>query len=522
MVDKSGSDIKNKSTSLDNNQGVGRVVDPSTTPGGASKDDNSNSSTTPMQVVSEKKDDYPYYDYSGLGDEEEFTYKPKVGFTFGKVAKILGPVLILLLIIVPIVFVVLKLRAGNPKVVSKKGEIVWLGLGLKKEVVQPLIDEYISKNPQAKIDYIEDSPTDYKERLVNSMLQGKGPDVFTYHNSWVPMLKDFLDIMPADVMSYDDFAKVYYPVMVGNLTTGAGIVGLPLEYDGITLFINEDIFSTAGKIAPTTWDEFHQIAIDLTTRNDKNVIIQSGAALGITSNVDYWPEIIALLLLQSKANMYNPQGQGTEEALSYYADFYTFDKVWDSTLPSSTQAFAEGKLAMLLAPTKAVSEIKNLNGSLRFKSVPLPQVRRDNPDEPDVSYATYWVQGVWNKSPNKELAWDFLKFLSKKESLEEIYKNSTVAGLVGMAYPRIDMRDELISDPIMGSIVALAPDSKSWYLMSKTNDGEEGLNTLLDAVFQTGLDSLSATKNRKGVTHVVETIDEDSARVYTKFGIGPQ
>jgi ABC-type glycerol-3-phosphate transport system substrate-binding protein len=461
MIDKSEANTKNQTTLGDDIQSATQTAETPPTPESVSKERGQVNTPTPTQVVPEKKDDYPYYDYSGLGEEEEFTYKPKVGFTFGKIAKILGPILILLLIVVPIVFVVLKLRAANPKVVSKKGEIVWLGLGLKKEVVQPLINEYISQNPQAKINYIEDSPTDYRERLINSILQGKSPDIFTYHNSWVPMFKDYLDVMPKEVMTYDNFAKLYYPVMVGNLTTGAGVVGLPLEYDGITLFINENIFSTAGRVAPTTWDEFHQAAIDLTTRNDKNIIIQSGAALGITSNVDYWPEIIALLLFQSKADLYSPQGQGTEEALSFFADFYTFDKVWDNTLPSSTEAFAEGKLAMLLAPARAVNEIKKLNANLHFRSVPLPQVRRDNPEEPDVAYATYWAQGVWSKSPNKELAWDFLRFLSKKESLEEIYKNSTAAGLVGMAYPRIDMRDELISDPIMGSIVALAPDSKS-------------------------------------------------------------
>jgi multiple sugar transport system substrate-binding protein len=246
-----------------------------------------------------------------------------------------------------------KLRPKNTKLESKKGEIVWQGYGLKKEVIQPLIDEYLLKNPEAKIKYIEDSPIDYRERLTNSLLQGKGPDIFTYHNTWVPMFKDSLDIMSKEVMTYDDFAKLYYPVIVANLTTGAGVVGLPLEYDGITLFINEDIFSTAGKIPPRTWDQFRQTASDLTTRNDKNLIIQSGTALGITSNIDYWPEVIALLLYQDKVNLYKMEGSEAEDALSFYADFYAFDKVWDTTLPSSTEAFANGKLAMFFAPARA-------------------------------------------------------------------------------------------------------------------------------------------------------------------------
>ena len=302
-----------------------------------------------------KKENYPYTDYSGLGEEEEFTYKPKVGFAFNKIKKILGILIILILLIVTIVFVLAKLKSNNSSVESKKGEIVWWGFGLKKEVIQPLIDEYLSKNPMAKITYIEESPIDYRERLINSLLQEKGPDIFSFHNSWVPMFEDELDIMSKDVMTYDDYAKIYYPVIVGNMTTGAGVVGFPLEYDGITLYINEDIFSTAGKIPPRTWDQFRQIAQDLTTKNDKNIIIQSGTSLGITANIDFWPEIIALLFYQNKVNLYKPEGAGAEEALTFYADFYTFDKVWDTTLPSSTEAFANGKVAMFFATDTLLS-----------------------------------------------------------------------------------------------------------------------------------------------------------------------
>jgi ABC-type glycerol-3-phosphate transport system substrate-binding protein len=161
---------------------------------------------------------------------------------------------------------------------------------------------------------------------------------------------------------------------------------------------------------------------------------------------------------------------------------------------------------------------KNLN----FRTIPLPQVRRDDPQEPDVSYATYWVEGVWNKSPNKELAWDLLKFLSEKESLEKIYKNSTALGLVGMPYPRVDMRDELISNSILGSILALAPNSKYWYLASDTHDGSEGLNTLLDTAYKSGIDALSGTKSRNSVSGTVKAINAESAKVYLKFGIGAQ
>jgi len=469
-----------------------------------------------------KEDNYPYHDYSGGEEVEEFVYKPKVGFVFKKLVKPLIALAVIVLIITPLVFLVLKFSPKVQKPSVKKGEIVWWGIGLKKEVVEPLIEEYQNANPKVSITYEEESPIDYRERLANSLAQGKGPDIFRFHNSWVPMFKNNLDFLPKDVISQDEYYKSYYPVIVRDLTTASGIVGMPLEYDALTLFINDDIFAAAGKIPPRTWDEFHQLAVDLTVRGQQGLIIQSGSSLGITGNVDYWPEIVALLMLQNKVNLFRPSGSSAEEAISFYADFGTFAKVWDGTLPTSTEAFADGKVAMFFAPIRAVDSIKAINKNIKFKTVLLPQVRRDDPTEPEVTYATYWVEGVWNKSPNKDLAWDFLKFLSKKESLEKLYKNSIASGLSGEPYPRVDMRDILINDSTLGSVLALAPNAKSGCLASKTNDGNQGLNSLLNAIYKTGIDGLVATRNRKGVKAVIDTIAAESAKVYAKFGVSSQ
>ncbi|OGM37975.1 hypothetical protein A3A76_02085 [Candidatus Woesebacteria bacterium RIFCSPLOWO2_01_FULL_39_23] len=470
-------------------------------------------------------ENYPFHDYSGNSEEEEFVYTPKLGSQSKKLLRVLVMVITFIAILVPLIYLLTKLKPGDGKNIGVSGEIVWWGLGYTKDVVQPLIDEYVKENPNSKITFIEESPTDYRERLANSLSQGKGPDVLTIHNSWVPMFREALDIMPREFMTYDDFARTYYPVAVGDLTTGSGIVGVPLEYDGLTLYINESIFSTAGKIPPRTWDQFRQLAGELTTRNDKGIIIQSGSSVGITQNVDYWPEIVGLLMYQNKANLYKPAGTDAaqaEEAISFYSDFSAFDKVWDTTLPRSTEAFAEGKVAMYFGPARAIDTINKFNRNLNFKTIPIPQVRRNDPTEPDVSYASYWVEGVWNKSADKELAWDLLKFLSQPESLEKMFNNSAKAGVIGKPYPRIDMRDKLINDAVLGSIVALAPNAKSWYLAGGTNDGATGLNSLLAEVYKKGVDTLVATKNRKAAKNVVETISSEAEKVYAKFGIGPR
>ncbi len=428
---------------------------------------------------------------SATSKVEEFKYEKKPRINIKKVSKILIGILSFAAILIPLVIVFMKFYPLAGRKTESKGEIVWWALGLNENIVNKMIEEYTKDNPKVKIKAVIQSETDYRERLTNSLKEGKGPDIFSMHNSWTPMLIEHLDTIPEKIYAKSDYSKDYYPVVVGNMTTTDGIVGIPLEYDALTMFINEDIFSYSGKTVPETWDEFSQVATGLTTKGDKNLILRSGAAMGLTENVDYWPEIVALMMLQNKSNLYSPSGQASYEAIASFGEYTSILKVWNSTLPRSTLAFADGKLAMFFAPAKAASEIKKLNPSLNFKTVIIPQVRKDNPNEPEVAYSTYWVQSVWKGSSEKELAWNFLKYLSSKDSLTKMFNLSKDMGIQPMIYPRIDMRDALINDKIFGSVVAQAPFATSWYLADRTNDGTTGINSVVNSAYKKTVDTVS-------------------------------
>lgn len=428
---------------------------------------------------------------------EEFHYQQKTNFNLKKASRIFVALLSFLVIIIPAAFVFMKFNPFNKAVQENKGEVVWWVLGMDETVLNNMVDDYVKDNPNAKVKLVVQSETDYRERLLNSLKSGNGPDIFTIHNSWVPMFTEYLDTLPETVYSKTDYTKDYYPVIARNMSTTGGIVGIPLEYDGLTLFVNEDIFSYSGKSIPTTWDEFSSVAAGLTTRGDRSIILQSGASIGLTSNVDYWPEIVALLMLQNKSNLFSPSGQNAYEAVFTFGEFYSGSKVWNDTLPNSTTAFAEGKVAMFFGPAKVASEIKKLNPTLKFKTVTVPQVRKDDPTEPEVAYATYWVQSVWKNSSNKLLAWNFLKYLGSEESLIRMHDRSVELGVQPMIYPRIGMRDRLINDRVAGSVVAQAPFATSWYLADKTHDGDSGINSVVNSAYKKVVDAASNKKAAK-------------------------
>ncbi len=401
--------------------------------------------------------------------------------------KVLIIALIALVVIIIVFAVVLLLKPKEPKgPVTTKGEITWWGIENDENTVSGLITEFQDKNPDVKIKYFKQSEKDYRERLTSALASGKGPDVFEIHNSWVPMFKDNLSPIPTTVIKKEDFNKDFYPVVSRDFDTASGILGLPLEYDALTLYINEDIFTSALKSAPKTWGDV-QLLVDpkqgLTQKDSDKRIIQAGIALGSTENVDYWPEIVGLMMLQNGVDLKKPQGDQVKTALAYFNHFAEGEKAWDTSLPASTTAFAKNKVAMYFAPASQAEEIISTNPNLKFRTVELPQIPKEKPSDPDYSYATYWAESVWKRSSNSELAWNFIKFLSTPDSLQKLNQKRREAGLLEKAYPRADMAIYQKDDKILGSVLSMAPYARSWYLADNTNDGPTGINSQINKIF---------------------------------------
>lgn len=423
-------------------------------------------------------------------------------------------ILVILGIVVMLGLVVYFARNLIPTLRKEKGvQLTWWGLWEDESTVKSLITEYQNKNPGVTINYIRQAQQDYRERLTNSLAKGQGPDIFRFHNTWVPMFTSELDNVPSSVISAAEYAQIYYPVIASDMASGTGLVGIPLGYDALTLFINEDIFAAEGATPPTTWNELRDVAKRL-TKVENGVITRAGVALGGTENVDHWPEIVGLMFLQNQASLVNPTGDKAEDALVFYTLFANVDKVWDTTLPPSTFSFATGNLAMYFGPSWRAFDFKAKNPNLKFKTVPLPQLPKDNPNEPDVSYATYWVEGVWVRSPHKKQAWAFMKFISSKESLEKIYQTAASTRGFGEAYPRRDMADLLKDHPVLGSIIKLAPDAQSWFLSSRTWDGATGINYQINKYFE---DAINAVNSGTPATKALETAAQGVTQVLSQY-----
>src|SRR3989344_1433003 len=370
-----------------------------------------------------------------------------------------------------------------------KVTLTYWGLWEPEEITRSVIASYQNSHPNVTIKYEKQSPQQYLERLKTKIAAGTGPDIFRFHNTWVGALRTELAPLPTEVMDKATYQKTFYPVFYNDLTIGNNIVGIPLEFDGLALYYNEDIFRTAniGK-PPSTWDELRTTASALTVRDQTGNIRTAGVALGTANNVDHFSDILGLMFYQNGVDFSKPlekSGDRAVDTLKFYTIFATADqkvRVWDSSLPSSTIAFASGQLAMYFGPSWRVFEIKAANPSLNFKIIPVPQLPGER-----VTWASYWAEGVSTKSSNSKEAWEFLKFLSSAEALQNLYGAASAARLFGEPYSRIDLAPALLTDPYVGAYVTSAPTAKSWYFASATHDNginEKNIKALIEAVQQ--------------------------------------
>ncbi len=399
-------------------------------------------------------------------------------------------------------------QGGSGGVLPKQQiNLTYWGLWEPNAVMRGIISEYQTQNPNTTITYVEQTKTDYRARLQTAINNGTGPDIFRFHNTWLPMLQSSMQPDSKKRVNMDDFlAKTKEDGVKGGET-----FGVPLGFDSLVLFYNTQKFQSAGlSQPPSTWNDLMNDSEKLVVRDPKSGIQVGGVAMGTTNNVDHWSDIIGLLLMQNESD---PSIEIPSEVLAFYTQFSGVKNVWNSTLPSSTYAFATEKVAMMFGPSWRAHEIRSINPNLEFKTAPAPQLSGENP----VAWASYWLEGVSRQSKNADEAWKFLAFLSESENLQKLYTTAAQASperRFGEPYPRTSLITSLETDPIVGSVVTQGKYAKSWYLCSRTFD--DGLN---DGIIKYFEDAVNAINKGTDVVQVIPTLQSGVQQKLGMYGL---
>ncbi len=399
---------------------------------------------------------------------------------------------------------------------KKDTVLTYWGLWEDKQVIDPLIADYQRKNPNIKINYMKMDPKDYREKLIQRSRDGQGPDIFRFHNTWLPQIKEITSYIPKNVMTTNEFESTFYPVCKEDLKIGDYIYGIPLEIDGLVLIYNDDLFKKAGiTTPPRTWQDVSDYAIRLSAKGPDGKLITAGIALGLTSNVEHYSDIFGWMLLENGLDlkkMNSELGADTLESFVFFRgdDKDSQNKMWDEYMPNSIVAFVEEKVAMIIAPSWQIINIKESNSNLKLKTATLPV----NPGGIKVALANYWVEGVSKFSKNQLEAWKFLKFLSEKENMTKLYSEQSKVKLFGEPYSRVDLASTLIQDPYVGAVIEQAQNLKSLPVVWRTYDN--GLN---DEIIKYIEDAINARINATTPQEALKKAQEGISQVYKKYGV---
>lgn len=394
--------------------------------------------------------------------------------------------------------------------------LTYWGIWENPDVINPLIasfvEEYQSANPRVNltINYEKRSfgtLEQYKETLLTRLQQGTGPDIFRLHNSWVEDFSAEIAPLPASVLSEQDYTSRFYPAALSSAKVGTEIYSIPLEYDGLVLFYNKTLL--AGVDVPETiktWEDFRREAVRLTTwqGNDREdgKILKSGAAFGSANNISHSADILSLLFSQSGVDpLTELNTQAAADALTFYTNFSKVDRVWDETLPFSINAFANGQVAMIIAPSWRALDIAALNPELSFAAAAVPQLPAAA--EGGVHWGTFWTESVSADTERSEIAWALLEYLTREDQQRTLYAAEAQNRPFGEPYAVRSLAASLTEHEILGPLLGTAPQAVS----SKTVD-LSGNQPYADAFKKAISDALGSIKSVDALETAQATIDQ--------------
>ncbi len=338
-------------------------------------------------------------------------------------------------------------NTGNNGTAAPKTITIWRPFD-SDEVFKPIISEFQLDNPNVTIVYKQIPADEYELTVSEALAAGKGPDIWSIRNDWMPRHKDKLIPMQDNLLAAftqnkktdeERLQTLFAPIVDKDVFIDGKVYGLPYSVDTLVVYRNTALFnakisqlSRDGRDADATFlqEPFNtydklQRAVQLLTERNGNDIKVAGLAAGTANNVSRAADIVSAMMLQNHTEMVSAQHTnasfhlgvkdavgnttfpGTEalQRFTSFADpsqpYYT----WNASMPNDIQAFMSGKAAMIIGYQYYELTFKQQAPNMQYSVMPFPQVR--DTDVP-VDYPSYYIETVTKNAKDPVLAWQVL------------------------------------------------------------------------------------------------------------------
>ncbi|NQV90133.1 extracellular solute-binding protein [Candidatus Uhrbacteria bacterium] len=396
-----------------------------------------------------------------------------------------------------------------------------------------IMNAYQSLHPNVSFSYRELRYDEYEDELIRAFAEGEGPDIYSIHNTWIGKYESLIQPMPDSLtIPYSEtrgtikketiytvqeeptlseralksnFVDVVVKDVLRSYKANAKaesenrIFGLPMGMDSLALFYNKDLLNAASiPEPPSTWTEFQDQVSLLTQINTSNSIVQAGAAMGTSRNIERAFDLVSILMMQNGTQMTDSRGRVTfaqetdsgflgGEALRFYTDFANPLKAvytWNEDMSDSFDAFVSGNTAFFFGYSYHHDFIRAANSKLNFSVSALPQIDGGK----TVNFANYWVETVAKSTDAGDWAWDFVQFASEEDHvtsyLEAAKKPAALRSLI----------NSQLEDEVLSIFAAQTLTADSWYRGGDAHVAEEAFLDLIDE-FLSGAEQERALKD---------------------------
>ncbi len=341
---------------------------------------------------------------------------------------------------------------------------VWGVFDSQSELAE-IFSQYEKLRTNVDIQYREFSPDTYERELVDALAAGRGPDVFMFHNTWLPKHAGKLAPATPDQITLAKLQELFPRVVEQDFAPDGAVYALPLYIDTLALIYNKDIFDKKGVALPAKdWPDFQNQILKIRELDRRGNITLAAASIGGTSkSVNRAPDLLSSLMLQSGAKMVSGNFETAtfasdegRDALRFYTQFadpthksYT----WNDELHYSLDAFSEGSAAMIFNYQYNLRTLREKNPFLRVGVAELPQI---NPSA-RVDYPNYFGLAVSRQSRSVSYGWDFIVFATTRPEISKKYLATT-------KHPPAlrSIINERLNDPEVGVFARSALSARSW------------------------------------------------------------
>ena len=320
-----------------------------------------------------------------------------------------------------------------------------------------VIARFEAEHPGVKVTYQSGiRKSDYTEWLAGRELAGEMPDVFLIPQDDFNLYAGLGALLPLDALAKKDDAFAlddFYPAPLafGRSADNAALYALPAECVPRLMFVNRTLLDREGIPMPQddwTWDDFLAICREVTRDTDGDGRLDQFGAYGYT-----WQDAV----VTSGQRLFRADGKA-----SYFADpliesAIRFTLALQQTLQGQTvqeRDFDLGRVAFRPFNFAAYRtyqpypwRIKKVT-NFEWDCIRLPR----GPEGKNTSPIETLLMGISAQTPERQLAWEFLKAVCyEKESQEQLLHLSAA----------LPVRRGIIEDAAPAALFGSAADERS-------------------------------------------------------------